>query len=390
LALKKILTVAASFVIMLIMGSVYAWSIIASELMEIHNFSGSQSQIIFGTLIGIFPVTMIITGALSHRIKYRYFGYLSGILFFSGYFLAGFSSGSFLIVLVGIGILAGIGTGLGYWVSITAPVQWYPEKKGLITGITSAGFGLGAIFMAEMSKYLLANSYDILEILKIVGIAYGTILILVTFLINQREFDSEEDNDSIKGFEFIKTSIFKKLLLGLFLGTFAGLLIIGSLRNIGSQYDITEYTLILGVSIFATSNFLGRLFWGFFSDHINGNLSIFLSLLFQSVSILLLTIINLSDTSYLVLVFCIGFGYGSNFVLFAKETAQVFGVKRLGVVYPYVFLGYSIAGMLGPFSGGSLFDLSNTFTYAIILAGIMSLLGSLLFMKELVTQGNKN
>jgi MFS transporter, OFA family, oxalate/formate antiporter len=85
------------------------------------------------------------------------------------------------------------------------------------------------------------------------------------------------------------------------------LLIIGSLRIIGGQYDITNHILVLGVALFAIANFFGRLIWGFFSDHLGASLSIFLALLFQSISIISLNIFTLSDSSYLILAFLIGF-----------------------------------------------------------------------------------
>jgi OFA family oxalate/formate antiporter-like MFS transporter len=95
---------------------------------------------------------------------------------------------------------------------------------------------------------------------------------------------------------------------------------------------------------------------------------------------LLLNIFCLNDISYLVLTSLIGFGFGGNFVLFAKETAQVYGVKNLGIVYPYVFIGYAIAGITGPIIGGVLNDFSGSFFYAIALASFMSFLGSMLFL----------
>lgn len=82
----------------------------------------------------------------------------------------------------------------------------------------------------------------------------------------------------------------------------------------------------------------------------------------------------------MVLSVLIGFGFGSNFVLFAKASATAFGVANLGLVYPYVFLGYAIAGIAGPFSEGYLYDLSGNFSAAIYLAALMSLAGSLLFL----------
>ncbi len=382
--MKKYLTVVASFVIMLCIGSVYAWSIIASELIENYGFSSTQSQVIFGSLIAIFPITMIFVGLLGKNLKHRYFGYISGLFFFLGYFLAGSSQGSFLVILSGIGILGGISTGFGYWVSLTLPVQWFPDKKGLITGIAAAGFGLGALLMSELSEIILNKGYDVLQLLKIFGGAYGLTILFFSNFFYQPTSVTSDNQVYYKTSQFINTKLFWKLFLGIFLGTFAGLLIIGSLKVIGSKYQISNSILVFGVALFAITNFLGRLTWGFISDYIGAVLSIFIALLFQSFSIFSLNIFKITEISYLIISSLIGFGFGGNFVLFAKETAQVYGVKNLGVVYPYVFLGYAIAGIFGPMSGGLLYDLSGTYFYSISLASIISFLGSILFLNHFI------
>ncbi|NHB69093.1 MFS transporter [Perlabentimonas gracilis] len=383
--MNKYLTVSASFVIMLSIGSVYAWSIIASELIKSYGFSASQSQGIFGTLIAIFPITMIFVGQLGRKINHRFLGYISGLLFFSGYYLAGHSQGNFMLILLGIGVLGGIATGFGYWVALTLPVQWFPQKKGLVTGIAAAGFGLGAVFMSTVSEKIIGHGHSVLQLLKIIGISYGLLIFLLSSLTYQAKSSSSNNLKAVKISHFINTSIFRKLFLGIFLGTFAGLLIIGSLGIIGNQYNITNHSLVLGVGLFAVANFVGRLTWGFLSDYLGASLSIFLALVFQSVSILMLNLLTLSDVSYLTISFLIGFGFGGNFVLFAKETAQVFGLQNLGIIYPYIFLGYAIAGIAGPLSGGFLYDFLGSFSLAIVLASLMSLLGSLLFLNQFIT-----
>lgn len=382
--MRKYLTVLASFVIMTCIGSVYAWSIIASELIEKHGLAAYQTQVIFGTLIAVFPLTMIVTGKLARRVKPRYFGYLSALFFFAGYLLAGCCEGNFIVMLAGIGLLGGIATGFGYWVALTSPVLWFPEKRGLITGIASAGFGLGAVFMSEISEVILNHGYDVYDLLKITGSVYALAIILFSKIIYPIPDKEEELNKGTESLNFTGTAIFKKLFLGIFLGTFAGLLIIGSLGIIGAEYNIPNHYIILGVSLFAIANFSGRLAWGFISDYIGASLSIFLALLFQAVSIYLLDVITLTEFSYLTLSTLVGFGFGGNFVLFAKETSQVFGVRQLGTIYPYVFIGYAVAGIAGPLSGGLLYDYSGSFFYAIILASFMSLLGSLLFLTNFI------
>lgn len=387
--MKKFLTVFAAFIIMLCLGSVYAWSLIASELMSVYNFTATQSQIIFGTIIAIFPTTMIFVGQLARKMHTRYLGYISGFLFLCGYMLAGNANGNFLLTYLGLGIIAGIATGFGYWISLTIPVQWFPEKKGLITGVASAGFGLGAVFMSAISEKILLSSKDVLELIQFIGIAYGITIILFSNLIIPKNPISHTATINVKIKEVIATRIFTKLFAGIFLGTFAGLLIIGSLKIIGEQSSINNHILIVGVSLFAASNFLGRLTWGFLSDYIGASLSIFLALLIQSITIISLNIFALSDATYMILSFLIGFGFGGNFVLFAKETAQIFGLQKLGLIYPYVLLGYAIAGIAGPAIGGILFDFSDSFFYAIILASFMSLVGSILFLNQFIIKRRK-
>lgn len=378
--MKKYLTVFSSFFIMLCIGSVYAWSIVASELMKQYRFSASQSQIIFGTLIAVFPISMIFAGQFGARLKYNHIGYISGFLFCAGYLLAGNSNGAYIPIFMGIGILAGMGTGFGYWVALTAPVQWFPRKKGLITGIAAAGFGLGAVFMSELIELLLMSGNDITGVLRLVGLLYGLIISLVSYFI----FKAPPVKTSTSRFSdivsMIRSKTFAMLTAGIFLGTFAGLLVIGNLKLIGGTKNIPDHYLILGVSFFALANFLGRLLWGILSDKIGANTAVFLALIFQSLVIISLDLLVMTKILFILISSFIGFGFGANFVLFAKETAQLFGLENLGRIYPYVFLGYAVAGITGPISGGLLYDMSGSYFLSIVLAAAMSLIGSLLFL----------
>ncbi len=376
--MKKYLTTIASFIIMLCLGGVYAWSITAVELIEKYGFSNTQTQLIFGTVIAVFPVTMIFAGRLARRMKPRLLGYISALLFALGYTMAGFSNGNFYIVFLGAGILTGIGTGFGYLVSLTVPVKWFPERKGLITGIAAAGFGLGAIALSPIIELILETGRDIFNVFAIVGVLYGVVIFLLSNIIFQPELKAEAQK--IENTRFLSSKIFRRLFGGIFLGTFSGLLIIGSLKIIGGQNNITNHILILGVSFFAGSNFAGRLFWGFLSDYVAAGITIFMALIIQAIAIFLMGYLDLNDVTYILLSMLIGFGFGGNFVLFAKETARVYGLNNLGIVYPYVFVGYAIAGIAGPLSGGMLLDYFGHYRNAVLLASIISFSGGLLFL----------
>lgn len=376
--MQKYLTVISSFFIMLCLGSVYAWSIVSSELMDNFGFSSIQSQFVFGLLIAVFPVTMIFAGKYEKKIGVQKLTTLSALFFSSGYIISGLSNGNFYVILFGIGILAGIGTGLGYLAALTTPVKWFPQKKGLVTGIAAGGFGFAAFIFSIILEKALLNGKNILELFLIVGVVYGLIILLFSFFM-KNPVSLKLDEVPKKSFKVDSTFI--KLFAGIFFGTFAGLIVIGNLKLIGSEHGILNHTLVVGVSVFAIANFVGRLVWGNLSDYLGASICIFFALLIQSIAIFYLGFLDLNSLSYLVLSALIGFGFGGNFVLFAKKTSQTYSVERLGLVYPYVFLGYAIAGIIGPISGGIFYNYFNNYDIASYLASFMSLIGAIIFFK---------
>jgi OFA family oxalate/formate antiporter-like MFS transporter len=376
--MKKYLTVSSSFFIMLCLGGLYAWSIIAKELIDHYNFSSAQTQVVFGLLIAVFPLTMIFCNKIVNYFGARKTAVASALFFFSGNYIASLSHGDFWLILLGIGLFSGIGTGLGYYISLTIPVKWFPEKQGMITGVVAAGFGLGAIVLSYLTEYLLASGKTIDELFLTIGISYGLLIFIFSHTLFVPSIDTTTSNQP--ALNTIKDKNFRMLFVGILLGTFSGLLVVGNLKLIGYEYNIHNHFVILGISIFALFNFLGRIVWGFMSDSIQASLCVFFSLSLQGLGMLSLVLFELNMYTYIALYAAIGFGFGGNFVLFAKETSNVFGIDNLGKIYPYVFLGYALAGIMGPFTGGSLFDTFQNFTITIILASVISLFGGFLFL----------
>ncbi len=376
--MQKKQTAIASFVIMLCLGSVYAWSIFVPELTQTYNLSTAQTQIIFGTIISVFTLTMIGASRLLNNPGPRAVATFSGLLFFTGYLVAYLSKGEFLVIWLGVGLLGGVGTGLGYLVCLSVPVKWYPEKKGLITGLVVAGFGAGAIVLTYLTEFLLSRDVDVLKIFLYAGILYGLLITLSAQFIKEPAIAvAKKTQQSIT---FWKYTVFYQLLFGIFAGTFVGLLVVGNLKPIAQLDKISEYIIPLSISMFAVANFIGRIVWGWMSDRIKNIILIPTALVVEALAALTFLYFTGNDMLFLALSALIGFCFGANFVLFARDTINKFGIEYYEKIYPYIFLGYGFAGVAGPFVGGQVYDLTGNYQTAVMISLILSLLAAVVYV----------
>ncbi len=372
-------TVLASFGVMLCLGGVYAWSLFVPGLIEEHGFTAAQTQLVFGVLIAVFPATMVAVGQLPSHLPPRLLVSIAGLLFGLGYLLAAFSGGEFWIILVGIGFLAGVGTGFGYLTALTVPVRLLPARKGLLAGVAAGGFGLAAVVAAYVVESLLTRGWGVLPIFAWFGTVYGLVILLLAFFV-RTPVAVEHPGPLPRLGELFRHPDLQRAGVGIFAGTFAGLLIIGSLNPLGAARMVEGQVLVAGVSVFAVANFCGRMGWGALSDWWGARPCIIGALALQGLAIAGFAMPGLSAGLFLFLSFAVGFGFGGNFVLFARDIAQSFGVERLGKVYPWVLLGYALAGIAGPFTGGWIYDLTGSYTPAVWVAAVMSLVGASVYL----------
>ncbi|WP_462318273.1 MFS transporter [Marinilabilia sp.] len=382
--IRPVHTVFAAVITMLSLGSIYAWSIYVPKLVSEYDFSTSQTQLVFGFFIAVFTIAMVLGRSLLARLGGKKMAFISAFIYTLGYILIKSLGVNFTVLLIGISLLGGIATGIGYLISISIPVEWFPEKKGLITGIVSAGFGGGAIAESLVAQELFVAGFDLPDILLTVGVGKGVLLMLSSFFFERRDLEHHVVK-LIPFNQLIKHHGFRKLFIGIFTGTFAGLLVIGNLKPIGEQFTIDETTLVLGITVFSIANFTGRLFWGWLNDFVAGKILIPLSLLMMGVFTLVIGIIPLTPALYLFIAFAVGFSFGANFVIYAKETAQIYGIGNLSKIYPFVFLGYGISGIAGPFIGGYLRDLFGNYENSVYVASVLCVvvfIGMLIFSKS--------
>jgi OFA family oxalate/formate antiporter-like MFS transporter len=402
--MNRNLVVVGAIMIQLALGAIYAWSVYTKVLVE-SGWSKAQTQIVFSAGLAFFAIVMVMAGRMMPKFGPRKLAIASGIVLGLGYFLAGiFGAENFTTTLIFVGILGGSGIGLGYVVPIAVGMRWFPDKKGLITGLAVAGFGFGAtLWMAVADKLgplgggQLLQNIGISNTFMAYGIAYLLIVIIgSTWMVFPPEGwkpagwtpPVSTTNKPLAGTvdftssQMLRTPQFYLILLTFAFGASAGLMSIGLMKlwpmealqakNIPLEQASAIATLAMAV-FFALFNGLGRIVWGMISDKIGRKLSIIIMAATQGIFVFLFQWMAGNEYTLYLFAMLIGFNFGGNFALFPTITADTFGTKFVGQNYGWVFLAYAIGGIAGPILGGKLGDMGN-FPLAFSICGILCIL----------------
>ncbi len=382
----------------LALGVLYAWSIFGKQFTEAVDKGGfgwtkTEAALPYTIAIACFALMMVPAGRLQDKIGPKIVATAGAILTAAGLIVTSFASPDNIIpALVGFGALAGTGFGLGYAAATPAAIKWFPaEKKGLITGIVVSGFGLAPVYIAPLSKYLLAN-YGINTAFRMLGIGFAFVTIFVAqFITNPMlpKVASKNNTTSIltrKDFgwdEMLKTPSFYLLWLEYACAATAGLMIIGHLAKIVAlQSNNTIKIGFMFVALLAVFNAAGRLLAGLVSDKIGRIKTIFLVCVTQAVVMFFFskfsTILQFTIGSAVV-----GFSYGACLSLFPSTTADYWGTKNLGLNYGIMFTAWGVGGVFGPLLAGKIADLNGSYAMAYLIAsGLMLVAATLTFVTK--------
>lgn len=375
--MKKWITLIASITLQTSLGMVYAWSTFVPALKKEHALDEAQAALVFGVCIAAFTCSMVLGGRLLPRFGPRKVGIAGGLLFLCGYLTGANSDGAFNLMLTGFGMIAGVGIGFCYVCPLTTAVQWFPKQKGFVTGLTVAGFGLGSVFFSRAGLWMLNLELPVLQVLLRIGLFIGVMVLISSLLLFLPENASGrvKENPKMPLSKIISNPDFRWLFFLIFCGTFGGLLVIGNLKPIGLKLGLTPAQATAAIMFFAVGNAAGRILWGLLYDRV-GAQTIVWSMSLLAIGAAKLAIQG-SGTLFYAATILIAFAFGGYFVLFAARVADIFGTHRIGDVYPWVFLGYGIAGLIGPTVGGWLIQQAEHHLFATLLVIAIALVGGL-------------
>ncbi len=184
------LVVVGAILIQLALGAIYAWSVFTARLTDaagVYAFTASETAWVFSAGLATFAIVMVLAGRVLPRVGPRALAIAGGLLLGAGYVLGGIFGDSFWVQLLSIGIVSGAGIGLAYVVPIAVCVKWFPDKKGLITGLAVAGFGFGATIWVKLAGSWFGGLLNTTSVFGLPGVQsvfviYGVTLFLLVAL----------------------------------------------------------------------------------------------------------------------------------------------------------------------------------------------------------------
>jgi OFA family oxalate/formate antiporter-like MFS transporter len=360
----------AGVLLQLVLGGIYAWSVFVPHLGTEHGLGRGECGLVFGVMIAVFTLAMIPAGRLLKRAGPRVTAGTGAVLFGAGYLVASFSGGSFPVLLVGLGLVTGTGIGFGYVCPLTVGMKWFPRNRGLVTGVAVAGFGGGAILLGFLAEILmLEQHWPVLAVFRAVGLGLGALAILGAMGLSEPP-EAEAQRRVVREGPLrphLLSGTFGLIALGMFAGTFAGLLTVGNLSPLLLGKGLSESLATLGVTLFAVGNAAGRILWGQVHDRLGSRRTVLASLAFLGLALLPLWA-DLPPGAALGVVLLAGAGFGACFVVYASSVVEYFGLDLFPRLYPVCFLGYGLAGLAGPGAGGWIRDASGSYASAVLLS----------------------
>ncbi|MGO4889059.1 OFA family MFS transporter [Anaerobacillus sp. MEB173] len=359
-------------------GSVYAWSNFTTPLIEQFGWSSSQVQLTFSLAILFLGLSAAFMGHFVERHGPRKAGLVATIFFGIGIAGSGFAVniGSLPLLYLFYGVLGGIGLGVGYIAPVSTLIKWFPDRRGLATGLAIMGFGFAAAVASPIMNALITN-VGISQTFYILGAAYFAIMLLSSLYlerppagwapeglnekVNSGKAKVTEDLAQLTANQAIKTKRFYFLWFMLFINVTCGIAIISAMKPLAEEsIGLTPEAAAALVGALGIANGLGRLGWATVSDYI-GRVNTYTLFFVLQIPIFFLLPSVTSQVIFSICVVIVYACYGGGFASIPAFIGDVFGTKQLGAIHGYILTAWAAAGLVGPLFAAWIKDTTGSY-----------------------------
>ena len=392
---KRWIILIAGCFINLCLGSIYTWSVFSGAMATYFNthlgmtVTAADLAIVYTIANSVGPITMISGGWFNDKFGPRKVILVGGIMWGLGMFLSGFAT-SVQMLIVTYGLVGGLGLGMAYGSTVSTCVKFFPDKRGLIGGITTAVYGLSSVILPPIVTVIVAKT-DATFAFKVVGVAFMILIAVSCIFLEQcpQGYVPEGFNPQAKGNVakvvnknwkgMLSSPIFYVMLLLLTCGAFTGMMISSQTSSLAQNIvGMSTVAASLAVSVFALFNACGRIFAGLLSDKIGRINTLMIACIIAVFGLICLYITSEGSTStFYVGISILGLSFGSFMGVYPGFTADQFGPKNNSVNYGIMFIGFALAGFFGPRIMGSTYAKTGEYKQAFVYAIILSIVGVL-------------
>jgi OFA family oxalate/formate antiporter-like MFS transporter len=383
--LNRWVIAAAGVLMQVALGAVYAWSVFRAPLVKQFGWSISEVTLTFTISIFVLGLAAFFGGLWLNRKGPRVVALTGGILYGLGVFLASFSANKLWWLYLSYGLIGGIGLGLSYIVPVAVLVKWFPDRRGLITGVAVGGFGAGALITAPVATRLI-QGVGVLNTFAYLGVAYLIVTVVASlFMRNPPEGwrpegwtptasqTSQRSRSDYTLGQALRTWQWYALWLLLFLNTFAGISIISQEAPIFQELvGVSAVVAASMVGIASIGNAFGRVFWAWVSDLISRRATFFVMFVIQVLLFWLLpsvTAVTLMTIVTFIVLMCYGGGFGT----MPAFAADYFGSKNVGPIYGLMLTAWGCASAAGPLLIAYMRQATGSYSGALhVIAGVMA------------------
>jgi len=367
----------------------YAWTLFVTPMMKETHWKLSEIQWAFTLYIFLGTVAMPVSGWMIDRIGPRAFMSMAGLLCGLGW--AGMGSATSLKMLYVLYATAGFGTAFGYGCAVSVALKWFPDKRGLASGIAVAGYGAGATLFNPIFAYLI-HLFDYRATFLYTGIASGIIMVIAAqFLQNPNAAETaalpkptvkarvRRHNEEFNSVEMLARPQFYALYIAMLMIGIGGLMITANLRPIAESLGIGAATLTVALSLNPAANGTSRIFWGWVSDHMGRENTMMVAFGLQAACLMsIATVGRMSPTLFVVNMALIYFTWGELYTLFPAVQADIFGAKNSASNYSFLYTTKALASIAAGGIAATLFEKAGSWTILFYGSAALSLCAALM------------
>ncbi|WP_254533294.1 MFS transporter [Natrinema gelatinilyticum] len=370
-----------------VFGMTYSFGVFLDPLVSSFGASMAQTSLVYGVQLFVLYAAAAPMGVLVEWVGPRRGLVLAAILLGGG-MVTGSQATSLLVLILTYSLISGAGMSLAFIIGYATPLQWFQQRRGLATGIASAGLGIGMVVIAPTAS-LLVTSVGWRGAFPLLGAGLGLTLVLAALAIadDPTQFDAVDTefpdgrptsgnnwHDQLQTIYSIARSRAFVLLFGGYILLYGTLYVmLNHIVNYAAQHGIQE-TGVLAVSVIGGTTTITRFSVGGIADRL-GRLAVFVT----CGAVMALALIGLSLTEAPLMLLAItgffGVGYGGTGALLSSVPADLFGGRNLNALFGFTSLSLAVPALLGPWLASLAFDQLGTYIPIFFMTGVFGLAG---------------